>query len=88
MSFQSCALDFFFNSDLVSWLPVWKLDMLAESSIVLAGAEGYSELAASEGPALLASFSARCRCNSLVMSSTGRALMISSRMVGSKANTV
>jgi len=33
--------------------------MLAESSIVLAGADGYSEEAASDGPPLLAIFSDR-----------------------------
>ena len=62
--------------------------MLAESSMVLAGADGYSEEAASDGPPLLAIFSDRWRCNSLVMSSTGSAPMISSRTVGSKASTV
>jgi len=64
--------------------------MLAlSSSNTLGGPDGRSVDATSDKPpALLDSLSVLCFCNSFVISSTGNAPMISSRIVGRSANTV
>lgn len=71
---------------LAIWLAWTKLLVLA-SSVTLGGWDGYSEEAASDWPSLFNLSCLSC-CNCSVICSTGRAPMISSRTVGSRASTV
>jgi len=71
---------------LAIWLAWTKLLVLA-SSVTLGGPDGYSDDAASDCPSLFKRSCLSC-CNCSVICSTGRASMISSRTVGSRARTV
>jgi hypothetical protein len=91
ISCHNCALLRFVRSPLsptllAIWLAWTKLLVLA-SSVTLGGPEGYSDEAASDCPSLFNRSCLSC-CSCSVICSTGRASMISSRMVGSKARTV
>ena len=91
ISCHSCALLRFALNPLsptllAIWLAWTKLLVLA-SSVILGGADGYSDEGASDCPSLFKRSCLSC-CNCSVICSTGRASMISSRTVGSRAKTV
>ena len=91
ISCHSCALLRFALNPLsptllAIWLAWTKLLVLA-SSVTLGGTDGYSDEGASDCPNLFSLSCLSC-CSCSVICSTGKASMISSRMVGSRARTV